>query len=83
MCTDFEQNRLTFISKSAPVSQAEALKSDVDTNKVRIVHRQQKGELLTVSIKTHINKEHFRKEMSHLILHERAATWETNQLRLF
>ena len=25
MCTDFEQNRLTFISKSAPVSQAEAL----------------------------------------------------------
>ena len=26
LCTDFEQNRLTFISKSAPVSQAEALK---------------------------------------------------------
>ena len=26
-CTDFEQNRLTFISKSAPVSQAEALKT--------------------------------------------------------
>ena len=26
LCTDFEQNRLTFISESAPVSQAEALK---------------------------------------------------------
>ena len=26
MCTNFEQNRPTFISKSAPVSQAEALK---------------------------------------------------------
>ena len=27
MCTEFEQNRLTFISKSGPVSQAEALNS--------------------------------------------------------
>ena len=29
LCTDFEQNRLTIISMSAPVSQAEALKSCV------------------------------------------------------
>ena len=52
-------------------------------NELRIVRRQQRGELLTFSLQNSSNMEKFPKEMSHFILHERVATWETNQLRLF
>jgi len=32
LCTNFKWNRSTFISKSAPVSQAEGLKTKVESN---------------------------------------------------